>query len=88
MRIDADRERCVGSGMCVLTLPEVFDQDNDDGRVILRNPTPGPELHDRVREAVMLCPARALSLPEEAPSTSLRVAEASPESSAGRINGV
>lgn len=64
MRIDADRELCVGSGMCVLTLPEIFDQDEDDGRVVLRNPTVGTELQDKAREAVTLCPARALSLHE------------------------
>ena len=34
MRITADRDACVGSGQCVLTEPDVFDQD-DDGLVTL-----------------------------------------------------
>ncbi|EME53077.1 ferredoxin [Amycolatopsis decaplanina] len=35
MRLEVDRERCVGAGMCVLTAPEVFGQDEEDGRVRL-----------------------------------------------------
>ncbi|PSK98905.1 ferredoxin [Murinocardiopsis flavida] len=61
MRVQADREVCIGAGMCVLTLPEVFDQDEDDGRVVLRTPEPAPALAQRAREAVALCPSRALS---------------------------
>ncbi|MGP4020840.1 ferredoxin [Saccharopolyspora sp. 5N708] len=64
MRIHADGQFCVSSGMCVLTLPEIFDQDEDDGRVIVRNPVPAAEFHDTLREAVMLCPSHALSLRE------------------------
>jgi ferredoxin len=63
MRIVVDRERCVGAGQCVLAAPEVFDQSEDDGRVLLRpdadaDRTPAPA-------AVDLCPSRALSLVPE-----------------------
>ena len=40
MRVRVDREVCVGAGMCALTEPEVFDQDPEDGRVVLSEPVP------------------------------------------------
>lgn len=61
MRILVDRQKCIGSGNCVLTLGEVFDCD-DGGIVVLLTDEPAPDQEDGVREAVMLCPARALSL--------------------------
>ncbi|MFI6306944.1 ferredoxin [Amycolatopsis thailandensis] len=56
MRLEVDRERCVGAGMCVLTAPEVFGQDEEDGRVRLLDPEP-----DGIGEAVQLCPAAAIT---------------------------
>jgi ferredoxin len=64
IRIEADLEVCVGAGMCALTAEAVFDQSPDDGRVVVRDPSPAAELWDQVREAVMLCPSGALSLKE------------------------
>lgn len=29
MRVEVDKERCVGAGMCALTAPDVFTQDDD-----------------------------------------------------------
>jgi ferredoxin len=59
--IEVDRDRCIGAGQCVLTAPEVFDQD-DDGIVELLDASPsGPQL-GLAREAVELCPAAAISL--------------------------
>lgn len=63
MRVTADRAICVGAGMCALTAPEVFEQD-DDGIVIVRYPGAGP--HDRAaREAELLCPSGAVRIVEE-----------------------
>ena len=39
MTIIADRSACIGSGMCVLTAPDVFDQD-DEGLVVLLTAEP------------------------------------------------
>ena len=61
MKIVVDRDRCIGSGNCVLTLGEVFDCD-DDGIVVLLSDRPAADQEDAVREAVMLCPARAIGL--------------------------
>ncbi|MFE7524574.1 ferredoxin [Kitasatospora sp. NPDC057542] len=62
MRITVDVERCIGSGMCVLTAGEVFDQRDDDGTSVVRQPEPPAGALDAVREAVALCPASAISL--------------------------
>ena len=62
MRIVADTGRCVGAGQCVLTDPAVFDQDEDEGTVVLRTEDVSAEHIDRVREAVHICPSQALSL--------------------------
>jgi ferredoxin len=47
--------------MCALTAPEVFDQDDTDGRVRVRDAAPPPALHGAVRRAVDMCPAHALT---------------------------
>ncbi|WP_460401410.1 ferredoxin [Actinophytocola sediminis] len=62
MKIVADTTRCVGAGQCVLTEPDLFDQREDDGTVIVLRETPEGELVEKAREAVHLCPGQALSL--------------------------
>jgi len=64
LRIEVDRDRCCGSGNCVLSAPEVFDQDDADGLVVLRRPEAPPEAAVAVRRAVALCPAGAISVRE------------------------
>ncbi|MEU8109348.1 ferredoxin [Nonomuraea muscovyensis] len=61
MRIKADTGLCVGSGQCVLTEPAVFDQD-DDGIVVLLTDHPDDQTGAQARDAVTLCPSRALSI--------------------------
>jgi ferredoxin len=63
MEIKADTGVCIGAGMCVLTAPEVFDQSEDDGTVVLLDPDPPASLEAAVRRAVQMCPSGALSLP-------------------------
>jgi ferredoxin len=48
----------------VITAPTVFDQDEKEGVVAPRATDPTPDLLDRVREAVRLCPCAALSTAE------------------------
>ena len=62
MRIAADRDVCVGAGMCALTTPELFDQDVDEGLVVLKSECVGGEQLEAAREAVGHCPSGALSL--------------------------
>ena len=63
MRIVANKDVCVGAGQCVLTDPEVFDQSEDDGTVIVLVDTPADLA--KARDAVKICPSQALSLVEE-----------------------
>ena len=64
MRIAADRDLCIGAGLCVLNAPAVFDQDEDDGLVQLLLEEPdGPDAA-AAGKAVGLCPSGALSVVE------------------------
>jgi ferredoxin len=67
MRVRADRDRCCGSGNCVMTAPEVFDQDDAEGLVLVRAAEVPPALDERVRLAAQLCPAGALEVEEDRP---------------------
>jgi len=62
MQVSVTDTKCVAAGQCVLLAPEVFDQREEDGVVILLDETPGPALHDAVRESAMVCPAAAIHL--------------------------
>ncbi|TDD14253.1 ferredoxin [Nonomuraea diastatica] len=64
MRIKADTGVCVGSGQCVLTEPTVFDQD-DNGIVVLLTDHPNDQTTPQARDAVALCPSRALTILQE-----------------------
>lgn len=64
MRVSVDAEKCVGAGQCAMVAPAVFDQNDEDGTVILLNETPGAEHAADVAEAVSLCPAQVILLHE------------------------
>ncbi len=63
VKIEADRDLCIGAGNCVLSAEVVFDQDDDGVVVLLTEEVPDGE-QERVREAVKLCPSGALRLQE------------------------
>lgn len=62
MKVAVDRDLCIGSGMCALTAPDVFDQDTEEAVVVLRDPEPPPEQHEAVRAAVQRCPAAVIQI--------------------------
>jgi ferredoxin len=62
MRVLADLDTCIGAGVCVLTAPDVFDQDSEDGLVRILVDLIPPEDERDIREAVELCPSAALSI--------------------------
>ncbi|MFP5347578.1 MAG: ferredoxin [Actinomycetes bacterium] len=64
MRISADRDVCIGAGMCVMTAPAVFDQD-DDGIVVLVTPDIPAEQAAAAIRATQLCPSGALRLVQD-----------------------
>jgi ferredoxin len=62
MRVRVDQSRCCGAGQCAALAPEVFDQRDDDGVVVLIDPAPPEAQHAAVREAARACPATAILL--------------------------
>jgi len=60
VKVLVDEEKCCGAGSCVLLAPEVFDQRDEDGIVVLLDATPAAELHGAVREAANVCPGAAI----------------------------
>ncbi|MBL1101115.1 ferredoxin [Streptomyces coffeae] len=65
MRIRVDRGRCRGAGQCVLSAPELFDQSEDDGLVVVVDEQPPPTLHDKARLAERRCPNRVIRTVDE-----------------------
>jgi ferredoxin len=61
MRISIDTDRCVGAGQCVLSAPDVFDQD-DDGLVMVLAVEPAESEGKAVRQAREICPSQAITL--------------------------
>lgn len=60
MKVHAARDVCIGSGLCVLRLPGMFDQSEDDGTVVLLRAEPDPDQEVTMLEAVEACPSGAL----------------------------
>ncbi|MCW7989804.1 ferredoxin [Streptomyces platensis subsp. clarensis] len=62
MRVLIDQDKCCGAGSCVLSAPEVFDQREEDGIVLLIDAEPPAALHEAVHEAAAICPAAAITV--------------------------
>jgi ferredoxin len=56
-----DREVCIGAGMCVVTAPDVFDQEDDGLVTVLVDDVAAADV-GAVRSAVSLCPSGALKI--------------------------
>ena len=61
MRIEADRGKCDGLGMCEAMAPDFFEV-GDDGTVVVLDERPGEEHRTDVAAAVDSCPVLALTL--------------------------
>jgi ferredoxin len=64
VKIAIKPDTCIGAGQCVVSAPLVFDQGDDDGLVVVLDPSPPAALQDGVREAARVCPARVIELAE------------------------
>jgi ferredoxin len=62
MKVTIDTDRCIAAGQCVLSAPEVFDQREEDGLVVLLNPSPSADVAVDVKQAATLCPALAITV--------------------------
>ncbi|AOS64004.1 ferredoxin [Actinoalloteichus hymeniacidonis] len=65
MKITVDEDTCCGAGSCVMTAPDVFDQRDEDGVVILLDAEPPADLYGVVQEAADVCPAAAIRLTKQ-----------------------
>lgn len=64
MHVTIDEDKCCGAGQCVLAAPDVFDQREDDGIVVLLDADPPQEQYAAVRDAAAVCPAAAIGVRE------------------------
>ncbi|MGW0765744.1 ferredoxin [Streptomyces sp. NPDC002676] len=63
MRIDIDKDVCIGAGLCALTAPGVFTQDDDGYSMLLPGREDGAG-DPMVKEAVRGCPVSAITVAE------------------------
>ncbi|MEW2295019.1 ferredoxin [Streptomyces sp. NPDC006743] len=64
MRIDIDKDRCIGAGQCALAAPGVFTQDDDGFSTLLPGREDGGG-DPMVREAARACPVAAITVTEK-----------------------
>ncbi|GAA1004970.1 ferredoxin [Streptomyces sp. F-3] len=64
MRIDIDKDRCIGAGQCALTAPSVFTQDDEGLSALLPGREDGGG-DPMVKEAARACPVGAITVSEE-----------------------
>lgn len=65
MRVTIDSSRCIAAGQCVLKSGKVFDQDEENGIVILLQEHPPAELEAATRLAARVCPSEAITIHED-----------------------
>ncbi|MFI7613080.1 ferredoxin [Nonomuraea terrae] len=65
MRIVADKDVCVGAGMCALTAHDLFEQSEEDGTVVLVVERPADDRLHLVRRVVDSCPSGAITLADD-----------------------
>lgn len=78
MRLEVDEHRCVGAGQCAWVAPNVFTQRASDGVVVLLQPVPPAADEPFAREAVELCPARAIRILDTPAATTATTPEETP----------
>jgi ferredoxin len=61
MRIEIDRPRCEGHGLCEEAAPDLLHLD-DDGEVVIDVAEVDEDALERARAAVRICPVAALRL--------------------------
>ncbi|MFD0902712.1 ferredoxin [Actinomadura sediminis] len=63
-RLSIDRDACRGAGQCAYNAPDLFDQDEDEGLVVLLNAEPSAAQLPAARRAAGACPNRVIVLSE------------------------
>jgi ferredoxin len=65
VRVRVDLDLCQAYANCVTTAPDVFKLDEKTGLAVVVLPEPLPELERAVRDAVRLCPMRAITADDD-----------------------
>ena len=60
MRVEVDRDRCVGNAICVGIAPDLFVLDDDDYAMVTKDPIPADE-EALAEQAIAECPRAALT---------------------------
>lgn len=64
MKVIAHQEKCVAAGQCAMIAPNVFDQRDEDGVVLVLIDSPPQDQHESARRAATACPAQAIDVEE------------------------
>ena len=62
IRIFVDPDKCVGAGHCVRAAPEIFDQHEADGIVVLLMEEASDHSAEKLKKAERLCPSQAIRI--------------------------
>ena len=64
LKVTVDQDKCIAGGECAFAVPEVFDQREEDGIVVLLTDRPDESLNEAVLDAAKFCPAQAIHVEE------------------------
>ena len=64
MKVSVDQRACREYANCIVEAPDVFDLNEESGKVELMIAEPGPDRYEEVRAAAASCPVRAITLHE------------------------
>ncbi|NMB92310.1 MAG: ferredoxin [Parcubacteria group bacterium] len=60
MKVEVNKNKCLGCGMCVNMCPEVFEFKN--GKSSVKKNAPIEKNKDCINQAISLCPAQAIKI--------------------------
>ncbi|UOY02275.1 ferredoxin [Blastococcus sp. PRF04-17] len=64
MKVSVDQSVCREYANCIVEAPDVFDLEEDSGKVVALVVEPDPAQFDEVHAAAAACPVRAITLHE------------------------
>ena len=56
--------KCTAAGQCLLAAPNVFDQSDENGTIVVLDDSPPESERASVLDAIQRCPASVISLAE------------------------